>query len=45
MLKKYYATQIGKFIAENKDWESVLVKEPYCLKYQRYNSYILFKYN
>lgn len=45
MLKKYYATQIGKFIAENKDWETVLTKEPYCLKYQRYNNYILFKYN
>ena len=45
MLKKYYSTQIGKFIAENNNWETILVKEPYCLRYQRYDGYILFKYN
>lgn len=40
-----YMTTLGKFISQNKDWESILIKEPYCLKVQRYDGFILFKYN
>ena len=41
----FYTTKIGKFIAENKDWESILTNKPYCLKIQRDDQYVLFKYN
>lgn len=41
----FYTTKIGKFIEEHKDWESILTNKPYCLKIQRDDQYVLFKYN
>lgn len=41
----FYTTKIGKFIEEHKDWEYILTNKPYCLKIQRDDQYVLFKYN
>lgn len=41
----YINTDIGKFISSNSNWETLLSEKPYCLKIQRDNGYVLFKYN
>lgn len=41
----YTNTDIGKFISSNSNWETLLSEKPYCLKIQRDNGYVLFKYN
>ncbi len=34
-----------EFIKNNDDWERILTKKPYCLKIQKEDGYILFKYD
>lgn len=37
--------KLQKFIQNNKNWEEILQKEPYCLTINRDDDYIIFKYS
>lgn len=38
--------ELQKFLMEHKDdWEEVLDKEPYCLKWNKWKGFVSFKYN
>lgn len=38
-------TNIGKFIKEHKDWETLLTQKPYCLRISYDGDYVLLKYS
>lgn len=37
--------KLVEFINNNEDWEELLTQKPYCLKINKYQGYILFKYD
>ena len=38
--------ELQKFLMEHKDdWEEILDKEPYCLKWNKWKGFVSFKYN
>lgn len=37
--------KLVEFINNNEDWEELLIQKPYCLKINKYQGYILFKYD
>ena len=40
-----FNTELGRFCAENENWEELLTQEPYNLKISEDGPYIMFKYN
>lgn len=38
--------ELQKFLMEHKDdWEEILDREPYCLKWNKWKGFVSFKYN
>lgn len=40
-----FTTKVGKFISEHSNWEELLTSDPYNLRIQRKDNYILLKYS
>lgn len=38
-------TELGNFIQNNKEWEDILTREPYCLKIKRDSEFVMLSYN